>query len=207
MKIQQTRDVMVYAQKYISGKTLDLGAGAAKYREIIKERAREYLAFDMMPGKHIDVVGDALDLPFPADTFDTIVSTQVLEHIEKPWVMIKEIRRVLKSRGFCILTAPFLEPYHPDPGDFFRYSTEGMKSLFKNEGFEIIECSGYGKVFSVLGAFIKFLWFNPFQKSKKGGRRITRLIAKLAQFLDKFAKNKIIYSDVYIIAQKIWRFY
>lgn len=203
MKIRQTRDVMIYAQKYISGRTLDLGAGSAKYREIIKEKAEDYLAFDMVPGKNIDVTGDALNLPFPADTFDTIVSTQVLEHIEKPWVMIKEIRRVLKPRGVCILTAPFLEPYHPDPGDFFRYSVEGMRSLFRNEGFEVMECAGYGQVFSVLATFIKFLWFNPFQKSKKGGRRATSLIYKIAQFFDRFSKNKIIYSDVYIIAQKI----
>lgn len=203
MRLQQTRDVVVYAQKYISGKTLDLGAGYAKYRNIIKEKTQDYLTFDLVQEPNIDVVGDALNLPFESGTFDTIISTQVLEHIEKPWVMVKEIGRVLKSGGVCILTAPFMEPFHPDPGDFFRYTVEGMKSLFKNEGFEVVECSGYGKVFSVVASFLKFLWFNPFQKSKRGGRRATNLIYKIARFFDRFSKNKIIYSDVYIIARKI----
>ncbi len=121
-KFQQTREVILYTQKYIQGKTLDLGAGSCKYREIISKKAEGYITFDMVPGKNIDVVGDALNLPFQAETFDTIISTQALEHVEKPWIMIKEIRRVLKSNSICILTAPFLIPYHADPHDYFRYT-------------------------------------------------------------------------------------
>lgn len=201
-KFQQIREVITYARKYISGKTLDLGAGRAKYREIIKQNAAEYIAFDMAPGPNIDVVGNALDLPFDAETFDTVVSTQVLEHVEKPWIMVKEIQRVLKKGGVCILTAPFLVPYHPDPHDYFRYTPEGMKSLFENENFEIIECDSSGQLFSVLSEFVRFLWFNPYQKRKKGSWKTTRFMAKAAKFLNKFTKNKIFYTNVYIIAQK-----
>ncbi|MHA1751331.1 MAG: class I SAM-dependent methyltransferase, partial [Candidatus Helarchaeota archaeon] len=104
-KFESTREVIKYSLKYISGKTLDLGAGSAKYRNIIKQKASEYITFDMIPGPHIDVVGNVLDLPFEDKTFDTIISTQVLEHVEKPWIMIKEIHRVLKKNGICILTA------------------------------------------------------------------------------------------------------
>jgi len=193
---------MIYAQKYIQGKVLDLGAGSGKYRSLIKESAREYIAFDAKPGKNIDVVGDALNLSFPNRTFDTVVSTQVLEHVEKPWIMVKEIGRVLKPGGVCIVTAPFLEPFHQDPGDFFRYSTQGIQSLFKNENFEVIECATCGRIFSVISEFFRFLWFNPFQKTKKGAYFATRLMSNVANFLDKFVGNKIIYSDVYLIAKK-----
>jgi len=202
-KIQQTRQVIIYAQKYISGKTLDLGAGRGKYSEIIKEKAKEYVAFDMVIGPKIDVVGDALNLPFNVETFDTVISTQVLEHVERPWLMIKEIHRVLKENGICILTVPFLVPYHPDPADYFRYTKEGLESLFKNEGFKIIRCNYYGSLFSTLSEIFRFVLFNPYKK-KQGvwSERIIRYQIKLANFLDKFIKTDIVYANVYIIAKK-----
>ena len=199
---QQTREVIQYSSKYINGKTLDLGAGSAKYRNIIKEKASEYVTLDAVPGENIDIVGNVLDLPFNDNNFDTIISTQVLEHVEKPWIMVKEIHRVLKKNGICVLTAPFLCPYHADPNDYFRYTTEGVESLFKNEGFEILECHGYGRMFLVIAEFIRFLLFNPYKKPKRGSWKINNLIVRLAKFLNKFSNNKIIYSNLYIIAKK-----
>lgn len=201
-KFQQTRDVIHYTKKYISGRTLDLGAGSAKYREIIKQKASDYITFDMAAGENIDVVGDVLNLPFDNESFDVVISTQVLEHVEKPWIMVKEIHRILKKNGICILTAPFLSSYHADPHDYFRYTVDGTKSLFKNEGFKIIECDSYGRLFSVISEFIRFMWFNPYKKSKRGSWKITRFMAGTANFLDRFVKTNIIYANTYIIAKK-----
>lgn len=199
---EQTREVIEYALKYVSGKTLDLGAGSAKYQNMIKSKASECITFDMVKEENIDLVGDVLDLSFKNGTFDTIISTQVLEHVERPWIMIKEIHRVLKKDGICILTAPFLQPYHADPDDYFRYTIEGVKSLFKNQGFEILEAGSCGRSFTVLSEFIRFLYFNPYKKAKRGSWKITRLMAAMAKTLNKFSRNKIIYSNVYIIAKK-----
>ncbi len=201
-KFQQTREVIHYSKKYISGRTLDLGAGSAKYREIIKQSSSEYITFDMIAGEKIDVVGDVLNLPFNNESFDTVISTQVLEHLEKPWTMVKEVRRVLKENGICILTAPFLNPYHADPHDYFRYTVEGTRSLFENEGFKIIECDSYGQLFSVISEFIRFSWFNPYKKRKRGSWKIVHFMAKIANFLNKFVKADIIYANTYIIAKK-----
>ncbi len=200
---QQTKEVVRYSSKYIKGRTLDLGAGSGKYQNIIKVNAFEYVAFDMVPKENIDVVGNILNLPFENNSFDTIISTEVLEHVERPWTMIKEIQRVLKKGGICILTAPFLVPYHADPCDYFRYTKEGIKSLFKNESFEIIKCDSYGRMFLVLSEFIRFSWFDPYKKPKIASWKINNLIVGLANFLNKFSNNKIIYSNVYIIAKKI----
>lgn len=188
MRFQNTKEVIQYAKKYISGGTLDLGAGSAKYREIIRERASSYTTFDMAPGPNIDVVGDALNLPFGEASFETIVSTQVLEHVEKPWIVVKEIHRVLKSGGICFLTAPFMEPYHPYPGDYFRYSVEGIKSLFQNEGFQIVECGSYGPPFALFAKFAKLGKFRP--------------LVPAARILDGLIKVKNFYADIYIIAKK-----
>ncbi len=201
---KNTREVILHTQKYVSGETLDFGAGTAKYKGIIVPNTTKYVTFDMMAGKNIDVVGDVLNPPFGDSSFDTVISTQVLEHVEKPWVMVSQIGRITKLGGVCIITAPFLIPFHADPHDFFRYTREGMESLFKNEGFEIVESGTYGKTFSVFSEMIHFTLFNPYKPGGSGiwARRIMRLVEKCCSALDHLVRNKIIYSNVYVVAKK-----
>jgi ubiquinone/menaquinone biosynthesis C-methylase UbiE len=203
--IKNTRGVIEHTRHYVSGYTLDFGAGTAKYQHLIKEKASKYITFDMVPGKNIDVVGDALNPPFADGTFDTVVSTQVLEHVRKPWVMVREMGRIIKSGGICITTAPFIVPFHADPDDYFRYTRQGLESLFTDSGFTIVESGSYGRMFSVFSEMIHFSLFNPYKKDGVGkwGMRAMRYLERLASSLDRHMKNKIIYANVYVIAKKI----
>ncbi len=196
----QTRQIIEYCLKYVNGRVGDIGAGTAKYKAKILSVASSYTSFDVVAGENIDVVGDVLNMPFSDGFFDTIISTQVLEHVEKPWIMIKEINRVLKPGGVCILTVPFLISYHPDPTDFFRYTKDGVESLFKNENFEIIDSGTYGRLFSTFLEIIHIGYFR--QKKFKGQERILKYLQKSSAWLDKFVKNRSIYCNVYIIARK-----
>lgn len=200
----KTREVIQHTISYVYGKTVDLGAGNAKYKSIIKAHTSEYITFDMVPGPHIDVVGDILNLPFESNTFDTVVSTQVLEHVTKPWVMVSEINRILKRDGIIILSAPFMIPYHADPHDYFRYTKEGMTGLFKDAGFNVLECESYGGLFTVFSEMIHFTLLNPYEgkSSKPIQVRIIRIIERMAAFLDRIFPVKIIYPNVYIVAKK-----
>lgn len=201
-KFQNTREVITYVAKYISGRVLDLGAGKGKYKSIIAPKAEKYTAMDIKPGENVDVVGDIMDLPFANESFDTIICTQVLEHIDKPWQAVKEIKAALSKNGICILTAPFLIPSHSDPNDYFRFTYQGLESLFKNEGFEVIESDYYCQSFSVLSEWFRFVFSNPYQPQNWLKRRIAEYAQKLSKFLDRFTKNKIIYGNAYIIAKK-----
>ncbi len=78
----------------------------------------------------------------------------------------------------------------PEIEGFYRFIFEND---LRSEGFEILECASYGRAFSVLSEFIRF---------SAGSSKITDLITKIAKFLDKLTKNKIIYCDVYIVAKK-----
>lgn len=204
-KLQKTRDVVEHSLQFIKGETLDLGAGNAKYRHIIKPKTSKYITFDMVPGPNIDVVGDILNLSFEDKSFDTVISTQVLEHVQKPWVMVSEIERILRPGGTAIVSAPFLVPYHADPHDYFRYTKEGMSALFTINNFEVIECNGYGGFFGVLYEMIHFTMLNPYQgkSSKPWQVRILRYLEKVAGFLDGIFGAKIIYANVYIVAKKV----
>lgn len=196
---------MNLALPYIKGDTLDFGAGNAKYKPLIITRASHYTAFDVKPGPHVDVVGDAMHPPFADSSFDTIISTQVLEHVERPWIMAKEIARLTRPGGMCIVTAPFIVPYHSDPYDFFRYTKEGLASLFTNEGFELVESGSYSRVFSVFSEMIHFSFFSPYEKKKKGlwSVRFMRYLERLAYFLDGLlSRDGAIYANSFVIVRK-----
>lgn len=204
--LNNTRSVVIHLSKYIRGKTLDFGAGSAKYRNLIIPHTDEYLTFDVVPGEHVDIIGDAHKPPFADNAFDTVISTQMLEHVEKPWAVIAEIRRILKPGGLCILTAPFMIPYHADPHDFFRYTKEGLESLFKNEGFKIEESGIYSKAPSVFAEMIHFSLFSRYQtrskESAKWRSRFMRILKSVAYKLNPLFSGKIIYANSYVVARK-----
>lgn len=203
-KFQQTRQVIIHSLKYIKGKTLDVG-GRAKYKSIIAPACDEYIALDIMPGEKIDLVSDIYQIPLEDNSIDTIICIEVLEHTERPWLVVKEIKRLLKPNGICLVTAPFVFPYHPRPGDFFRYTKEGLVSLFQSEGFQIIEADDYVGFFSTIKEFIKMYFFNPDRNQHRGriGNKIFNIIERTAEFLDKFIHSNITYANSYLIAKKI----
>lgn len=203
-RLYMTRDILVRFSDYFKGNTLDLGAGTAKYKNIIKPKTTSYTTYDMIPGPNIDIVGDILNLELKDNTYDTVISTQVLEHVSRPWIMAKEISRILKSGGHCIVTAPFLVPFHSDPHDYFRYTTEGMSLLFSDAGLEIIDCKPYGGVFMVISEYIHFRFFNPYNKElNKIQKKTFSIIQKILTFFEKIAGNTgIAYANVYLIAKK-----
>jgi SAM-dependent methyltransferase len=128
---------------HIVGRTLDVGAGEinryGKYFE-----ASEYLRMDPIAAPGIDIVGSAYEIPFPEDSFDSVVSTQVFEHLADPIKAATEIRRVLRKGGCVLVTIPQVAPLHDEPGDYFRYTNHGLQALFGD--FELIEmkrCGNY----------------------------------------------------------------
>ena len=97
---------------------------------------------------------DILNMPFEDGTFDLVVSDQVFEHIRGgPQEAIDECFRVLKPGGRMVHTTGFSMPYH-GPGDFWRFSPEGLAYLCRNAS-EIELAAGWGHpfvpVFSALG--------------------------------------------------------
>ena len=201
---QKTKDVVVGLKKYYKGKTLDLGAGTAKYRNIIKPNVTEYITCDMFPGENVDIVENVLDLSFDDSSFDTVISTQVMEHVSRPWVMMQEVARILRKDGHCIITAPFLVPYHADPYDYYRYTTEGMKALADSVGLEVVEVGSYGRSGIVFSEFLHFTLFNPYKKLNKTRSKLFGLIQKFLFKIDKiFSEKSPIYANVFLVAKKV----
>lgn len=109
------------------------------YRQCFKNEKWKYVGVDIEPGNNVDVVMSEYGIPFEDEKFDVVISGQTLEHVEFPWVFIKELARVLKKGGFMFLIAPALIHEHRHPIDTFRYYRDGMISLAKWAELEVIE--------------------------------------------------------------------
>ncbi len=68
---------------------------------VLLQRARGRLGADAALAQ-----GDAIDLPFPSDTFERVYCSEVLEHLPDPATALDEIRRVLTVGGVALLSVP-----------------------------------------------------------------------------------------------------
>jgi SAM-dependent methyltransferase len=102
-----------------------------------------YVGFDFYPGNNVDVVGDAHKLSsyFNAnEKFDIIYSSAVFEHLAMPWIVVREIAKLLKVGGIILIETHFSYSSHGRPWHFFQYSDMALKVLFSPAmGFECIE--------------------------------------------------------------------
>ena len=185
--------------KHLTGKVIDYGAGTCRLKKLILKNADEYFGFDKIDNKNLDAIGDVLDSKLPDNTFDNAICIQVIEHIRNPYKLVSELHRILKPNGHCIITAPFLAPFHPDPIDNFRFTKEGLSAIAEDCGFQVIKQGSFGNPVSVISSMIRFTYFSPYKKYRKGSYRINKILSFISGL---FPLNKIIYSGSYIICKK-----
>ena len=86
---------------------LDLGARAGHQTAWLKNRGYEVTSVDVEPLFDACMAVDAnAGLPFEAEQFDLIWSSEVIEHLEDPIASLAELRRVTRPGGDIILTTP-----------------------------------------------------------------------------------------------------
>lgn len=126
----------------LNGKMLDFGCGSKPYRSLF--HVEEYIGLDYENEGHphlnedIDVFYDGEHIPFPANSFDAVLATEVFEHVFNLDKTLTEINRVMKQGGKLLISCPFVWPEHETPYDFARYSSFGMKALLERNGFEVL---------------------------------------------------------------------
>lgn len=115
------------------GKTLIVGSKIHDGTEK-QDRRKLYpdaIGVDMEEGHGVDRVLN-LEEPLPADfgTFAHIECTSVLEHSRRPWLLAANLESCLDDGGTILVAVPWVWRVHDYPGDFFRYTQEGIESLF-----------------------------------------------------------------------------
>ena len=118
------------------GKTLDVGGGNGyRYRGYFN--TTDFQSLDIDSESHPDILASAEEIPMMTNSIDTILSSQMLEHVINPLKCLKEINRVLKTGGTLIITVPQSNEMHSEPHDYWRFTKFGMLLLLSQAGFEI----------------------------------------------------------------------
>ena len=88
-----------------------------------------YVNLDLFVLPGVNVAADAELLPFADAMFQRVECDAVLEHVEHPNRVMREIERVLLPGGFAHIVTPFCHPFHEYPKDFRRFTLDGLAQL------------------------------------------------------------------------------
>lgn len=127
------------------GRVLEIG-GRGHPRESVFDPDRfEYLNLDLQDTGPGTVIGDITGCPeIPDGSYDVVLSVDVFEHIDRPWLAGREIVRLLRPGGLSYQSTLFSWRYHPCPIDFWRYTPEALAFLLDgldtlDQGFDTTE--------------------------------------------------------------------
>lgn len=136
-----------------SGTLLDVGAGTMPFRGDVVDLVTEYRSLDLeRRAPDVDFVADVRAMePVGSDSFDVVLCSQVLEHVDQPAVALAEMYRVLRPGGRLVLTVPFLSRLHEEPFDYFRYTRYGLVALLEGSGFQVREVAPAGSFLCFVG--------------------------------------------------------
>lgn len=84
---------------------------------------------------------------YAPDAYDFVILDEILEHVERPWVAVEEVRRILKPGGCLIMSSPFMIAEHKVPKDYWRFTKDGARILLSN--FTTVETHSWGNPGSV----------------------------------------------------------
>lgn len=196
----------------LKGKLLDFGCGRKPYQNLFS--VDEYIGVDMETTGHdhtsskADMYYDGKSLPFNDNMFDTIFSSEVLEHVFNPDEILPEVNRVLKPGGKILLTVPFCWNEHEVPYDYARYSSFGISHLLQKHGFRVIYAKKTGNFARVNFQLWTLYFFELFKKYKRTGYILSMLFIipiNIAGFIliPLLPKNLSMYFNNIVLAEKI----
>lgn len=178
----------------LRGKVLDVGSGRWRRYQHLCTNAAEYITLDLDPAGGPDLVGSAEAIPLQGGSVDGVLCTQVLEHVQRPWVVVRELHRVLRAGGRVLLTAPQTNELHEEPRDYFRYTRYGLTSLLEEAGFRIERMEQRGRYHALLAQIrIRHLvnTWRPYERRWAMGVLcpLTRVLTAWALWRDRRCSN------------------
>jgi SAM-dependent methyltransferase len=128
---------------FMKGIMLDLGCGTKPYKSLFD--VDFYIGVDVKKSDseysdgQVDVIYNGKSLPFRDESFDSILCTEVIEHVFEIDKLLTELFRVLKKTSYMLITCPFVWEEHEIPHDFARYTSYGVIYLMEKCGLKVIK--------------------------------------------------------------------
>ncbi len=203
----------------LHGRLLDFGCGAKPYQSLFTN-VSEYIGLDYNSEGHshneeqIDVYYDGKKIPFENESFDSLFSSEVFEHVFALPEILPEISRVLKRGGKLLITCPFAWEEHEIPIDYARYTRFALKDMLEKNGFDILVTDKSGHFIQTLHQlFILYLndsWIHRvplLSRSKLFKKIIRQCVVPVLNYLflliePLWPKSDKMYLNTIIVAEK-----
>lgn len=150
--------------QYCRGKFADVGCGNAPFYGIYKDFVSEIVTVDWENSIHqnpfVDIFADLNQPPIfglKDAEFETVLCSDVLEHLSEPRVFLKEMARILRPGGNLLLNVPFLFWVHEEPYDFFRYTQFALEKMLTEVGFHVVELRTLGTPLDVVAMLMSLI--------------------------------------------------
>jgi SAM-dependent methyltransferase len=148
------------------------------------------LNIDIEPLPGVDVIGVAEQLPLADGSCDGVILQAVLEHVRSAHLTLSELHRVLKPAGLLFVEVPFMQGYHPSPGDYRRYTEQGLRAELADHEFDV-EASGVAvgpasAMAWVAAEFLAFLVSGRSERIYRLARPVTRWLTQPIKYADRW---------------------
>ena len=161
-----------YAAEIISGDVLEIGTGTGYGVEIIAPQCNKFVTVDKFLDPSVALLPNVEQLQmsvppiaFKDESFDYIVSFQVIEHIKNDVEFVREVARVLRPGGKFIVSTPNAPmSLTRNPWHIREYNTEELKNLLSTS-FNSVTAAGVVGNEKVM---------DYYEKNREGVKRITR---------------------------------
>jgi SAM-dependent methyltransferase len=133
-----------YGRPYLrsGARLLEIGPDTipSSYAQLVNDGSITWDTLDMGAREGLTYAGaKEYSFPVPDDSYELVLAGQVLEHVRKIWIWVKELERICKKGGYVILINPVSWTFHEAPVDCWRVYPEGMRALLEDTGLRIID--------------------------------------------------------------------
>jgi len=168
---------------FAKGQLLDLGCGKAPlydtYSKFVDDTTLADWGNSLHKNEHLDVECDITQkLPFRNNSFDTVILSDVLEHIPNPSEVIAEVKRILRPNGTILINVPFFYWIHEAPHDYHRYTEFMLRKIVEDQDLRVIKLEPLAGGWGVLIDLISKLFGHQPRIARAVQRFGPKLLAK-----------------------------
>ena len=167
------RRLFVDLRQFATGDILDVGGGAF-YESVLRKNIKftswtsvdpcfssSGLVHQSPPVRLIKADGSSI--PLPDQSFDLVLSIQVLEHVYDPFRVLEESARLCKKGGKLILLLPQTGNIHMIPHHYYNFTRFWIEKTLPSAGFKIEKLVGIGGSWSTIASRMIYLVFQAFR--------------------------------------------
>jgi SAM-dependent methyltransferase len=191
-------------KQHLTGSLLDIGCGPVPYYGMYSKQVSEAICVDYPGSIHgLSLLDHQIDLnlttklPFPDARFDSVLATDMIAHIQQPYVFMAETARILKPGGKAIITSTFINWMGEFPFEYGHPSGPGLRKMAEASGLEVVCLESYGGHADVFMDTVNKFFPSGF------GNRLFLAFAKLVKMTGWPVRNRVRTKDRYAIGNSM----